>query len=348
METSSITVATSKTEKATVQQSSSKKCSCFRKAEVVIAVLLLVYLVLYLLPWDNYPKMIRKLLTLSPRHITSNDSITPTIEGQVFLLIIINSIPKTASRRTVLRETWAGTAQTNTPGKSLNTQNTFNNNLQVFCVFLVAFSSEQKENKELASEAYIHGDILRIDTAESYRNMINKVWGGYKWALKIKPQYLLKVDDDIYVNIPHLITWLHQKSLPKNLYAGWVLHLGKIMRSPGNQWYVSHAQFHEHFYPDYCIGPFYIVSGDLLDKLIKISSKITMFNVEDAYLGILMRGLKVKPLRINELFVWDPRLVTMLPKWKDKKFREVICLGERLDSQMIRFIHSKYRKIGFL
>ena len=88
--------------------------------------------------------------------------------------------------------------------------------------------------------------------------MITKVWKGFKWAQTINPKYLMKVDDDVYVDIPHLITWLHELNLPNKLYTGWVLHKGRIMRSPDNQWYVSHSDFHEHHFPDYCIGPFYI------------------------------------------------------------------------------------------
>ncbi|XP_031567258.1 beta-1,3-galactosyltransferase 5-like [Actinia tenebrosa] len=329
-------------------KTASKKCAICpsQKAIVVISLSLFIYLLLYLQPFGNYPKVIRKLLSI--RHVNSNGTISPNIKGEVFLLILINSIPKTSSRRAVLRETWAGTAKTDTPGKSMNTKNSFNNNLQVFCVFLVGRSSNEKENTELEREAYINGDILRIDTSESYRNMIKKIWGGYRWASKIKPKYLMKVDDDIYLNIPHLITWIHKKSLPQKLYAGWVLHLGRIMRKPNNQWYVSYAQFHEHYYPDYCIGPFYLLSGDLIEKLIQVSLKRKMFNVEDAYLGVLMRDLKIRPLRINDLFVWDPSLGNSIPNWSNKQFRQVICLGERLDSKIIRLIHSKYQKIGFL
>lgn len=334
--------ATTKTKKAP------KKCTVCssQKAVVVIFTLLIINVLLYLQPWGSYPKAIRKIL--STRKLNSNETITPNIKGQVFLLILINSVPKTASRRTVLRETWAGTAETNTPGKSMNTKNNFSNSLQVYCVFLVGLSSSEEDNTKLEREAYVYGDILRIDTTESYRNMINKVWGGYKWALKIKPKYLMKVDDDIYLNIPHLINWIHQKSLPQRLYAGWVLHLGRIMRTPNNQWYVSYSQFHEREYPDYCIGPFYLLSGDLIEKLIKVSLKRKMFNVEDAYLGVLMRDLKVHPLRINDLFVWDPKLVNELPHWSNQHFQKVICLGERLDSKTIRFIHSKYLENGFL
>lgn len=330
-------------------KTATKKCAICpnQKAIIVISLSLFVYLLLYLQPWETFPKVIRKILSVR-RNINSNGTITPTIKGEVFLLVLINSIPKTSSRRTVLRETWAGTAKTSTPGESMNTKNNFNNNLKVFCVFLVGRSGNEKENSALEQEAYVYGDILRIETAETYRNMINKVWGGYKWALKIKPKYFMKVDDDIYLNIPHLINWIHQKSLPQKLYAGWVLHLGRIMRKPDNQWYVSHSQFHEHYYPDYCIGPFYLLSADLIEKIIQASLKRKMFNVEDAYLGVLMRDLKVQPLRINDLFVWDPKLVNELQNWSNKQFRHVICLGERLDSKMIRFIHSKYQKIGFL
>ncbi|EDO38295.1 predicted protein, partial [Nematostella vectensis] len=170
--------------------------------------------------------------------------------------------------------------------------------LGVYCVFMVAVSDVLSDNKKLHNEAARYNDILRINTVESYRNMITKVWGGYEWAFKLNPRFFMKTDDDIYVDLPHLVHWLHDPSLPRKLYAGWVLHHGRVMRNPGNDWYVSHADFHERYYPDYCIGPFYVLSGSLLGNILTNKKNVKMFNVEDAYLGVLLRYLHVSPLNV--------------------------------------------------
>lgn len=337
----------SKATKRTEVTSSAARTLCPRLlASKHIMIILLLSVIIYggfHYAWNNHPKTFRKLITAKLRR---NQNVTsPQIHGNVFLLILINSIPKTATRRQLLRETWAGTANTNTLAKSSNTRNDFNNDLQVFCVFLVGVSDNPKENKDLIDESYIHGDVLQIITQESYRNMINKIWAGFRWARKHNPKYLMKVDDDIYVDIPHLITFLHEKELPDNFYTGWVLHQGRVMRSPGNQWFVSHSEFIERYFPDYCIGPFYIFSGSLLGKLIRKSKVTKMFSVEDAYLGVLMRSIHIAPIYNNEIFVWDPSLTSKLQSWEESKYRKVICLGERLKGKTIRLIHMKYQAI---
>ncbi|EDO40978.1 predicted protein, partial [Nematostella vectensis] len=199
-----------------------------------------------------------------------------------FVLFLVTSMPESFERRQLIRTTWA-----NTRGQP---------DVTIYCVFMVGISTIAKYNRRIAKEASILGDIYRTKIEESYRNMIFKVWDAYKWALGVSPKYIFKADDDIYVNIPRLIHWLKtDQNIKENLYAGYVVYKQKIERDEENDWFVNSTDLQQGTYPNYCIGPYYIFSGNLLEGLIHAASKRQKFPVEDAYMGVVMRDNYVTP-----------------------------------------------------
>ena len=60
---------------------------------------------------------------------------------------------------------------------------------------------------QIVEEYRTHGDIIQEDFVDSYMNLTLKTIMGIKWAQNYcsKASFILKTDDDIFVNIPLLM-----------------------------------------------------------------------------------------------------------------------------------------------
>lgn len=274
-----------------------------------------------------------------PLKFFKSGEILPKLDDSIFIIIFINSIPKAFNRRQTIRETWARTENT------INT--TRPTSLRVSCVFLIGLSESNKIARKLSTEAKNHNDILQINVQESYRNMVYKIWSGFRWILRFNPQYIVKADDDIYLSIPRLINWLDYMKHPRKLYVGWVKQYTLVVRRPTHRWYVSFHEFSQRFFPPYCIGPMYIFSGDLLERLLAQTAYIETFHVEDAYLGVLMRNIGIEARddwKLIKVAGYGPYIMKELRHNKEY-LSDAICIGERLDSKMIRYIHQIHHNV---
>ena len=135
-------------------------------------------------------------------------------------------------------------------------------------------------------------------------------------------QFIVKVDDDVYLHVPKMIWWLKTSSLPEKLYAGAVqggVKL-KVVRDPTHKWFVSEQFLNDSWFPPYCNGPFYILSKSALLELRKVSSNeglSTPFPLEDAYIGILAKRIGIAPLLLGHGWelVWKIKNLTISLHW---------------------------------
>lgn len=65
---------------------------------------------------------------------------------------------------------------------------------------------------QVVEESRTYGDILQEDFTDSYMNLTLKSVMALKWTSTHcqQAQYLLKTDDDIFVNVPTLLTYLQE------------------------------------------------------------------------------------------------------------------------------------------
>lgn len=68
--------------------------------------------------------------------------------------------------------------------------------------------------KLLEAEHGLHNDIVQEDFYETYRNITLKNISGMKWAVTYCPraEYVVKSDDDMFINSPYLIKSLISSS----------------------------------------------------------------------------------------------------------------------------------------
>lgn len=190
-------------------------------------------------------------------------------EGDVDLLILVASARKHSDRREAIRDTW-GSSQL----------------LQTKVVFILGTSkvggSELELDRQIKEEVDTYNDLIQEDFVDSYLNLTLKTVAGLKWSAIFCPQtkFLMKTDDDIYVNTEYLLDFLqenHKHSTGlitgciKNGPAGAAAPLspsGMVFKSP---------------HPSFTAGAGYLISGDLVERLYLASLSLRLIRVEDAF-----------------------------------------------------------------
>ena len=224
------------------------------------------------------PPYLSDLSTLQFRHKTS--LITKRICAQHYeLLILVASAPPNLQRRNNIRLTWAFR-------RALKPRWT--------TVFLVAQVQNQPLSNFLLREDEVYGDLVRADYFDHYWNQTRKIQMGFEWAIRYcRFSFLLKTDDDVFVNTPAVLSFLNNPTIPNvMLYAGkqyknpWILRSGK--------WKVSLEEFAGIHYPDFCAGFGYILSRDVVASFVEAFSMVPFFRLDDVYVGMLAKKTGIK------------------------------------------------------
>ena len=127
----------------------------------------------------------------------------------MFLLILVFSAPANFDKRTIIRKTWA-----TDPSLKIRWRSVFP---------LGQAAGDNILNKKLEAEGMMYGDLIRGSYNEHYQNLTFKTQMGLEWAAKYCAdfQFLLKADDDVFINPYALIDHLRIPDTPKtNLYTG--------------------------------------------------------------------------------------------------------------------------------
>ncbi|XP_053556934.1 beta-1,3-galactosyltransferase 5-like [Bombina bombina] len=198
--------------------------------------------------------------------------------GQV-LLVLVTSHPEHHEPRKAIRKTWA------VP------DNGAAHPWQV--IFLIGQTSDVEQDWRIHSEQNIHGDILMGNYLDTYHNLTLKVMHGIKWATdKCRPQYILKTDDDCFVNTNLIPVFLGKYNMVKTgLYVGSSFSQDKrlVIRDPSSKWYVSQQEYDLDVYPPYASGIGYILSLDVARLVLRMATAVPIVPMEDAYVGILAK-----------------------------------------------------------
>ena len=206
--------------------------------------------------------------------------ITKTVCTQHYpLLILVSSTPANFERRYLIRQTWGAD----------------NNNVPHWkTYFLLGQTRDQTHSDLLKKEDSIYGDMIRADYYEHYWNQSLKIQMAFEWAARYCGfSYLLKADDDVFVNPKRLIDVLQLKTTPtKGLYMGKLHHNPFVLRR--GKWRVSYEEYNGTHYPDFCSGAGFVMSYDVVESLVPLFDVIKPYRLDDVYVGMLAdkRGVK--------------------------------------------------------
>lgn len=127
-----------------------------------------------------------------------------TDQGEsIKLLIIITSAPPHREMRLAIRQTWGH----------------FSTRRDIKIAFLVGVSNE---DEKIMAENYVYSDIIRGNFVDSYNNLTLKTISMLEWVDKECPKasFILKTDDDMFINVPKLLSFTEKKHGDKRTIYG--------------------------------------------------------------------------------------------------------------------------------
>lgn len=204
-----------------------------------------------------------------------------------FLVLLVPAAPQEAAARGAIRATWGA------PGRD---------SLTLFFVGLPEGGRGSSVQAELQEESRRHADIIQMNFLDSYQNLTIKTMVMMNWLATRCPgaSYAMKVDADIFVNVPFLISRL-RSSPNQSFITGSVISDGRPRRDSNSKWYVSEEQYPEDSFPPYVSGAGYVFSVDLAPRISWASRFIRMIPLEDVYVGLCLHMLGVQPVYSRSL-----------------------------------------------
>ena len=199
-------------------------------------------------------------------------------------------------------------------------------------IFLIGNESNLSSKRKLSEEISKYNDIALVNGfVEHYSNLtlksmyslklfLNEVWNPNP------PTYMLKVDIDVFVNIPKLFQEIIQNEKLKKLekfIVGNCLGCGsdsmepriappsdyneqrekrkqEITNNPYNKWLIPSYMYNKDTWPTYVRGPAYLLTRSSAECMLQKSMKIPYLTLEDVYTtGFLAQECEVP--RIHHL-----------------------------------------------
>lgn len=146
------------------------------------------------------------------------------------------------------------------------------------------------------NESSEHNDILQDQFVDSYNNLTLKSISMLKTMnhnCLNKTQFLMKTDDDMFVNVLPLQEMLKKKVTMKNMLLGCLICGARPIQDINNKWYAPNYMYSEKIYPNYLSGTGYVMSIDVVPKLYQAALRVPIFHLEDVYItGIYIYGKK--------------------------------------------------------
>lgn len=261
-----------------------------------------------------------------PRLLVPNPQACGGPGAPPFLLVLVCTAPENRNQRDAIRATWGGLHRAR--------------GLRVQTLFVLGepqrWHPAGDPHGELARESAAQGDIVQAAFQDAYRNLTLKTLVGLNWASTHCPKarYILKTDDDVYVNVPELVSELVRRGGPWQPQergteprgeAGAVgetrkghapghkavplLYLGRVhwrvrpSRAPGSRHLVSEEQWPPAWgpFPPYASGTGYVLSASAVQLILKVAGRAPALPLEDVFVGVSARRGGLTPTHCGKL-----------------------------------------------
>ena len=183
-------------------------------------------------------------------------------------------------------------------------------NSTVILVFFVGIGHTDEElaiQETIDHEVKQHQDVVQGDFIDTYKNPTLKSLLIMDWVSKFcnHSSFIVKADDDTYVNIPLMTKKLNRISgrLPGRPFVLGNVQIGtKPSRNKNKKWYVSIEEFSEEHYPFYTSGTCYAMTTSAAAAIHTVSKSLTPLWLEDVFItGICRRKAKVEILNDGDM-----------------------------------------------
>lgn len=218
-------------------------------------------------------------------HLDSPD-ICPDSGETIKLLIVITSAPVHREARLAIRQTWGH----------------FGTRRDIAIAFLVG-AAGQSTDDAIVAENYMYNDIIRGRFVDSYNNLTLKTISMLEWVDEhcSRASFVLKTDDDMFINVPKLLQFTEKKHADKRTIYGRLAKKWKPIRNKKSKYYVSLEQYKPAIFPQFTTGPAYLMTSDCVSDLYHKALNLTYLKLEDVYTtGIVAQEVSVKRVLVNE------------------------------------------------
>ena len=201
------------------------------------------------------------------------------------MVFFVSSRPSDFDMRMAIRETWGSTAHS----------------CGIKVIFGFGKHNDTALQRSTRMESKLHGDILQARVEDGYRTQTQLVLSFFEWsAQNCDAPLVAKGDDDTWLNIPRLMNYIDQISVP-NYVGGIVFGPGStVIRDPNNIQHVKKSERDPDFYTSYCSGIFYVFRSNLTRIMLNIAAKMQVHGVDDAFItGDVVEVINYLTIRKN-------------------------------------------------
>jgi len=192
------------------------------------------------------------------------------------LLVLVISSPGNTELRNTIRETWLSVSKKN-------------HNFKAFFV-IGERSLNSKQIYDLSQEKFRYDDLMLLPIHDSYGSLTTKVLKSFEYSHKnVKFEYVLKCDDDTFVDLERVISELKSFNDP-SLY--WGFFDGRAPVQSKGKWADPKYKMCDKYIP-YALGGGYVLGKHIVQFLAENSKMLELFNSEDASVGTWLAGAKV-------------------------------------------------------
>ncbi len=184
-------------------------------------------------------------------------------------------------RRAVIRETWFRSSD-----------RVFMDQLDeagIVVKFVIGQGPSKVSQTMIELEDQEHKDIMMLDVKEDYRNLVTKSREFFKKVMAAySPKYIVKVDDDVYLQLPRLSAAVKQWESMRVDYTG-CMKRGDVQKNQAYKWFEPQHQLLGGEYFSHAWGSLYVLSGRAADAMSSVSpSLLREFENEDVTIGLFM------------------------------------------------------------
>ena len=197
-------------------------------------------------------------------------------QTNIKILFMINSKPKNFVNRKAVRETWANEQEMESYSMGY--------------IFLIGTTTNTVHNDIIHHEAEQFGDIVQVDTMDTYANLTLKTLAGFKWiSLNCKgAEIVFKTDDDMWINMYVLNETIDARYLDNQAIYGNCFGSGHPHRNPKSKWYTPYKFYPFRWYPSFCLRSALIMKSTIVRTIWNPSKDVPFFHLEDVYISGLV------------------------------------------------------------
>nr|XP_018896737.1 PREDICTED: beta-1,3-galactosyltransferase 5-like [Bemisia tabaci] len=223
-----------------------------------------------------------------------NIALCPDLGTSLKILILILSAPSHMDKRMAIRQTWAGFARRK----------------DIQLSFFLGRTTSDLVSK-IEEESSVFGDIIAGRFIDTYRNLTLKTTSIMEWIDHYCPKvkYILKTDDDMFINVPKLLGFVASHQDSKRTFFGKLAKSWGALRDFKSKYYVSPEQFAPSHYPDFVTGPAYLFTSDIVRESYVEALRAKFMPLEDVFMtGLVAQVIKVTHVHCPEFYNWDKKV----------------------------------------